>query len=81
MITVARASVNENIDAAGNTIDGTGDLAINGASSTLTGSLTVNSNLLVNASSTLVLGTGAALNLGKDFTVNGSITPNSLPVT
>ena len=74
-------TVNENIDAAGNTIDGTGDLAINGASSTLTGSLTVNSNLLVNASSTLVLGTGAALNLGKDFTVNGSITPNSLPVT
>ncbi len=74
-------TVNENIDAAGNTIDGVGDLAINGASSTLTGSLTVNSNLIVNASSTLVLGTGSTLNLGKDFTVNGSLTPNSLPVT
>jgi hypothetical protein len=74
-------TVEENLNAAGNTIDGLGELRINGPSSTLTGSLTVNSNLTVNASATLVLGGGSSLNLGRNFIINGSVNPNGLPIT
>lgn len=73
-------NVNRDITANGNTIDGVGTLNIASGTCDLTGSLTVNCHLAVDASATLVLNAGSTLNCGRDLTVNGTINTGTLPV-
>lgn len=73
-------NVNRNIDANGNTIDGTGILNIASGTSNLTGSLTANCNVTVAAPATLVLTAGSTLNCGRNLTINGTLNTGTLPV-
>lgn len=70
-------NVHQAIEAVGNTIDGDGQVIIQGSPTTLSGSLTLDCNLSIPASKSLSLNVGSVLNIGKDIDVSGTLTHNN----
>lgn len=73
-------TINDNIESTTNTINGVGDLVVNGSPSVLSGSLTINCNLQIPITKSLSLGAGSTLNVGQNLDVAGSLIHNNLPV-
>jgi fibronectin-binding autotransporter adhesin len=73
-------TIYDNIEAAGNAIDGVGDISIFGTPTLLSGSLSINCNTLIPATKTLNLGVGSSISFGGDLNIAGSLVHNNLPI-